>query len=61
MTPSLTTVDVELEQLGSTAMAKLIAGLRDSAPEATEGSLFRIVWRESTAEPPAAGRLSRGR
>jgi DNA-binding LacI/PurR family transcriptional regulator len=61
MTPSLTTVDVELEQLGSTAMAKLIAGLRDSAPETTEGSLFRIIWRESTAEPPAAGRLSRGR
>ncbi|GAA2313193.1 hypothetical protein GCM10010234_67530 [Streptomyces hawaiiensis] len=61
MTPSLTTVDVELEQLGSTAMAKLIAGLGGSAPEATEGSLFRIIWRESTAEPPAAGRLSRGR
>ena len=53
MTPSLTTVDVELEQLGSTAMAKLIAGLRNSAPEAKDEPLLRIIWRESTGEPPA--------
>ncbi|MGW0822053.1 LacI family DNA-binding transcriptional regulator [Streptomyces sp. NPDC002845] len=56
MTPSLTTVDVDLERLGSKAMAKLIAGLLDTAPEAKEETLFRIVWRESTAEPPSEGR-----
>ncbi|MCC8251621.1 LacI family DNA-binding transcriptional regulator [Saccharothrix luteola] len=52
MTPSLTTVDVDLERLGSKAMAKLIAGLRGTEPEADDESLFRIIWRESTAEPP---------
>lgn len=50
MTPSLTTVDVDLERLGSKAMAKLVAGLRDTVPETDEESLFRIIWRESTAE-----------
>ncbi|WP_338899631.1 LacI family DNA-binding transcriptional regulator [Streptomyces sp. TG1A-60] len=56
MTPSLTTVDVDLERLGSKAMAKLIAGLLDTAPAAKEETLFRIIWRESTAEPPVEGR-----
>ena len=56
MTPSLTTVDVDLERLGSRAMGKLIASLSDTAPEANEETLFRIIWRESTAEPPTTGR-----
>jgi DNA-binding LacI/PurR family transcriptional regulator len=56
MTPSLTTVDVDLERLGSKAMAKLIASLSDTAPETNEETLFRIIWRESTAEPPTTGR-----
>ncbi|KUO20194.1 LacI family DNA-binding transcriptional regulator [Streptomyces dysideae] len=58
MTPSLTTVDVDLERLGSKAMAKLIAGLTNTAPEPNDVSLFRIIWRESTAEPPPGSRLA---
>ncbi|MFE7900805.1 LacI family DNA-binding transcriptional regulator [Streptomyces sp. NPDC057424] len=58
MTPSLTTVDVDLERLGSKAMAKLIAGLTNTAPEPNGVSLFRVVWRESTAEPPPGSRLA---
>lgn len=53
MTPSLTTVDVDLERVGSEAMAKLVAGLLDTAPETKAEPLFRIIWRESTAEPSA--------
>ncbi|MEV4937413.1 LacI family DNA-binding transcriptional regulator [Streptomyces zaomyceticus] len=56
MTPSLTTVDVDLERLGGRAMAKLIAGVRSTAPEADERPLFRTIWRESTAGPPGHGR-----
>ncbi|MBB5803388.1 LacI family transcriptional regulator [Saccharothrix ecbatanensis] len=59
MTPSLTTVDVDLERLGSKAMAKLIAGLRGTEPEPNEESLFRVIWRESTAEPFPTGRRRR--
>jgi LacI family transcriptional regulator len=59
MTPSLTTVDVDLERLGAKAMAKLIAGLRGTEPETNEESLFRVIWRESTAEPSPAGRRGR--
>jgi LacI family transcriptional regulator len=54
MTPSLSTVDVDLERLGGRAMARLIAGVRDKVPEAMEEPLFRIIWRESTAGPPAS-------
>jgi len=61
MSPSLSTVDVDLERLGSKAMAKLIARLKDTAPETDRESLFRIVWRESTAEPPAARGPAGGR
>ncbi|MEO6085229.1 MAG: LacI family DNA-binding transcriptional regulator [Umezawaea sp.] len=61
MTPSLTTVDVDLERLGSKAMTKLIAGLHDMRPEPDEESLFRIIWRESTAAPPPADRTGRKR
>ncbi|MFI7301060.1 substrate-binding domain-containing protein [Streptomyces sp. NPDC050121] len=57
MTPSLTTVDVDLERVGSRAMTKLIAGLRDETPEANEDSLLRIIWRESTARGTYDGGL----
>jgi LacI family transcriptional regulator len=51
MTPSLTTVDVDFERLGREAMAKLIAGLLDTVPETNTEPMFRVIWRESTAEP----------
>ena len=50
--PSLTTVDVDLEQLGSRAMTRLIAALRGETPEIPGNSLHRVIWRESTAAPP---------
>ncbi|MET9735454.1 LacI family DNA-binding transcriptional regulator [Streptomyces sp. NPDC006458] len=61
MTPSLTTVDVDLERLGARAMDQLIASLRNETPETDKESLFRIIWRESTAEPPATRRPGRRR
>ncbi|MFJ4539670.1 LacI family DNA-binding transcriptional regulator [Streptomyces tibetensis] len=61
MNPSLTTVDVDLERLGSKAMTKLIASLSDTAPETNEETLFRVIWRESTAEPPTTGHSGRRR
>ncbi|MBZ3900432.1 LacI family DNA-binding transcriptional regulator [Streptomyces griseiscabiei] len=61
MTPSLTTVDVDLERLGSKAMTKLLASLRYSTPAVHDDRLFRIIWRESTAAPPAQGPSGGGR
>ena len=50
VTPSLTTVDVDLEGLGHSAMTKLMARLSDTGPP-TEGEyLFKLVWRESTRD-----------
>lgn len=50
ITPSLTTIDVNLEQVGSRAMARLIATLKNDATLLPEtGPLNRIIWRESTA------------
>ncbi|WP_318842911.1 LacI family DNA-binding transcriptional regulator [Myceligenerans pegani] len=51
MTPSLTTVDVNLEQIGARAMTRLIATLRDEEPRLDDEPLNRIIWRESTAAP----------
>lgn len=51
--PSLTTVDVNLEQVGSNAMARLIARLKDEAVETDAGSINRVIWRESTAAAPS--------
>lgn len=54
LVPSLTTVDVNLERLGSNAMARLIARLRDEKPAVDEGPLNRIIWRESTGAAPTS-------
>jgi LacI family transcriptional regulator len=50
LTPSLTTVDVDLEGLGHGAMTKLIAGLTGGELPSEDMNLFTIIWRESTAE-----------
>ncbi|WP_344067247.1 substrate-binding domain-containing protein [Microbacterium pumilum] len=52
LTPSLTSVDLNLERIGGNAMARLIAKLRDEAPQPSEESVSRIVWRESTGPAP---------
>jgi DNA-binding LacI/PurR family transcriptional regulator len=51
--PSLTSVDVNLERVGSNAMARLIARLRDEALEVDAGPINRVIWRESTGPAPA--------
>lgn len=51
MTPSLTTVDVSLEQIGARAMTRLIGTLRDEEPEFGDEPLNHVIWRESTAAP----------
>ncbi|WP_395244897.1 LacI family DNA-binding transcriptional regulator [Agromyces sp. MMS24-K17] len=53
LTPALTTVEVDLELLGRTAMLRLIASLRDEAQPADAGPLSRIIWRESAGPAPA--------
>ncbi len=51
MTPSLTTVDVNLEQIGARAMTRLIGTLRDEEPQFDDEPLNRVIWRESTVAP----------
>jgi DNA-binding LacI/PurR family transcriptional regulator len=56
--PTLTTVQVDHRKLGRSAMARLVATLRqepDQRPTASEGPLNTIIWRDSTG-PVGAGR-----
>lgn len=54
MTPTLTTVEVDLEGVGRTAMSSLVRALRGEPAIVEEPApVHRIVWRESTAAPPA--------
>jgi len=55
MSPSLTTVEVDLESLGSNAMSRLIAALRDEPQMAPAEPLSRVIWRESTAPRGLSG------
>ncbi|WP_127792110.1 LacI family DNA-binding transcriptional regulator [Agromyces sp. LHK192] len=50
--PSLTTVDVDLERVGSTAMARLIAALRGEPAPPAAHSINQLVWGESTGPAP---------
>jgi DNA-binding LacI/PurR family transcriptional regulator len=52
--PSLTSVDLELERIGSNAMARLIARLRDEAPRLSEEPISGVIWRESTGPAPTS-------
>ena len=52
--PSLTTVDVNLELLGSNGMARLLASLRGEKPVLSDQPLSRIIWRESVGPAPAS-------
>ncbi|WP_394553815.1 LacI family DNA-binding transcriptional regulator [Agromyces sp. MMS24-JH15] len=53
LTPTLTTVRIDLELLGRTAMERLISVIRDETPPTTAGPLTRVIWRESTAVAPS--------
>lgn len=49
MTPSLTTVEVDLEGLGRNAMVRLVKAVSDRDLEPSTLPLNRVIWRESTA------------
>ncbi|MFF1830732.1 LacI family DNA-binding transcriptional regulator [Paenarthrobacter sp. NPDC058040] len=51
MAPSLTTVAVDHERLGSRGMSELLVLMRSGALPEPEGTLTTVVWRESTAPP----------
>ncbi|MEV5070880.1 LacI family DNA-binding transcriptional regulator [Microbacterium sp. LMI12-1-1.1] len=50
--PALTTVEVDLEGLGSRAMARLIRALRDEPLPTEVRPIHRVIWRESTGAAP---------
>jgi DNA-binding LacI/PurR family transcriptional regulator len=52
--PSLTTVFQDRQRLGAHSMQRLLAAIRGTEPPAQEGSLQKVIWRESVA-PPRAG------
>ena len=49
--PSLTTVSVNREEIGSRAIRRLLAAMRGEEAPATSGKLQHVIWRESTAAP----------
>ncbi|MET0296346.1 MAG: LacI family DNA-binding transcriptional regulator [Microbacterium sp.] len=51
--PSLTTVDINLEQVGGNAMARLLGELGAPSAGLAQEPLTRIVWRDSTAAAPS--------
>ncbi|WP_307785476.1 LacI family DNA-binding transcriptional regulator [Microbacterium hibisci] len=52
LSPALTTVEIDLEGLGSRAMTRLICALRDEPAPAEGQPLHRVIWRESTGPAP---------
>jgi DNA-binding LacI/PurR family transcriptional regulator len=48
LSPTLTTVAVDFDELGRRAMNRLIAVLQEEAPPRYEGSVATVVWRGST-------------
>ena len=52
LSPALTTVEIDLERLGSRAMTRLIVALRNEPAPAEPQQLHRVIWRESTGPAP---------
>ncbi|MFC8683468.1 LacI family DNA-binding transcriptional regulator [Microbacterium ureisolvens] len=52
LSPALTTVEIDLEGLGSRAMTRLISALRDEPAPLESEPLHRVIWRESTGPAP---------
>lgn len=50
--PSLSTVDVDLEQLGRNAMARMLRELGNDVAAYETIPLSTIIWRDSVAPPP---------
>jgi DNA-binding LacI/PurR family transcriptional regulator len=54
LSPTLTTVAVDYDEVGRRAMAQLVAVLQEEAPPRHEGRVASVVWRGSTG--PVGGR-----
>jgi LacI family transcriptional regulator len=52
LSPALTTVDIDLEGVGSRAMCRLIAALRGEAIPTAVAGVNHTIWRESTGPAP---------
>ena len=52
MSPALTSVEVDLEGLGSRAMTRLISALRSEPVPSEAQQIHRVIWRESTGPAP---------
>jgi len=52
LSPALTTVEIDLEGLGSRAMTRLISALRGDPAPTGPRRLHRVIWRESTGPAP---------
>ena len=52
LSPALTTVEIDLEGLGSRAMTRLICALRGEGEPGEPRQLHRVIWRESTGDAP---------
>ncbi|MFJ9087895.1 LacI family DNA-binding transcriptional regulator [Streptomyces sp. NPDC102384] len=48
LSPTLTTVEVDYEELGRRAMQRLIALMRGETPPEGSGAVATVLWREST-------------
>ena len=51
--PSLTSVQLDLERIGSNAMTRLIAAIREETPVLNTRRSTRVIWRDSVAAPAA--------
>ena len=54
LSPSLTTVDVDLERVGSRAMSRLISSITGEPVMSSTEPMTRIIWRESVGESHAS-------
>jgi DNA-binding LacI/PurR family transcriptional regulator len=54
MTPSLTSVAIDYEELGHRAMRRLLAALGDEEPPAEDTPLASVGWHQSTGPVPSA-------
>lgn len=46
--PSLTTVNIDFQELGRRSMTRLVAAVRGEEPTIEQTPLQRVIWREST-------------
>jgi LacI family transcriptional regulator len=53
LSPALTTVDADYERIGAEAARRVVAAIRSQPqPTTPDGSVHRVIWRESTGPAP---------